>query len=155
MNKRLWGYAGHFILLHVITYVVVGMVCMQLQNYDEAMATMETFKHYRTLEDPVLAALLIPTQIIRGGILSLLLYPFYKKLIRKKRGWLLLFALLYGFTFGITIFPGIIFDFVKTITTEASVADLLFGSLEVTVQMFVFSWLFYKWEKRRYIKTNG
>lgn len=138
-------YFGRFTLIHMLTYVVIGFVFYNVQNYEGALDTMEAFKLYRNLEDPIVAAAVLPVQVIRGGLLALYIYPFYSNFIKKEKGWLLLFVLLYGFTFAILLLS----DFVETIITGLSITDILIGPLEVTVQMLVFSWLFFKWERRK------
>lgn len=150
MKVKLHGFLGRFVTIHVITYLIVGIVCMVFQNYSEALDTMEAFRLYRDLEQPLMAGLLIPTQIIRGAILGLFLYPFYNKYIGKKKGWLKLFLLLYGLTFAVLAFPGIFVDLYNTITGLSSFQELIFGTLEVTVQMLIFSFVFFKWENKKH-----
>ena len=153
MKKKLFGFLSRFITIHVITYLLVGIACMLLQNYSEALDTMEAFRLYRDLEQPLMAGLLIPTQIIRGAILGLFLYPFYYKYIGQNKGWLKLFLLLYGLTFAVMAFPGIFVDIYNTITGLLPFQELIFGTLEVTIQMLIFSFIFFKWENRKYNKA--
>jgi hypothetical protein len=152
MDRRLWGYALRFILLHVLTYTAAGIIFYQLQDYAEAFQTMEAFELFRPLDDPFVAAAM-PIQIVRGALLALLLYPFYDAFTRRKHGWLLAFGVLYGFTaIGSAIF---IPDLVETIVVERTAAHLVVGVPEITVQMLLFSWLFVAWERRRIRKAAG
>ncbi len=89
MKKKIRGYLGRFVLLHVITYIVCGIFFMELHNYGEALSTMEYFRLYSDLETPLVAASIIPMQILRGGLLALFLYPFHSTYIKKQHGWLL------------------------------------------------------------------
>ncbi len=154
MKKKLCGFLGRFVTIHVITYLLIGITCMLLQNYSEALDTMEAFRLYRDLEQPLMAGLLIPTQIIRGAILGLFLYPFYSKYIGQKKGWLKLFLLLYGLTFAVMAIPGIFVDLYNTVIGSLSFQELIFGTLEVTVQMLIFSFIFFKWENIKYNKAS-
>lgn len=148
MNKRIRGYIGRFTLIHVITYVVCGIIFMELLNYEESLATMESFKLYRSLEDPMVGLGVFPMQILRGGLFALLIYPFYKRIIEKRHGWLLLFGLLYGFTYLFIALPEFLSGIVNYIRTGTSIAELFVGVPEITVQMLVFSLVLFKWERR-------
>jgi hypothetical protein len=65
---------------------------------------------------------------------------------------------IYGFTvtFLSAELPIFLYDLIKAIATGASstVNQLLVGFSEVTVQILLFSWLFFKWEKRRNRKLD-
>ena len=148
MSKRIWGYISRFTLLHVITYVLCGVIFMELQSYEEAFGTMEYFKLYRSMDSPIVGIGIFPIQILRGGLFALLIYPFYDSIIKNRYGWLLLFGLLYGFTYLSVALPEFLSGIVNFIDTGTSIAELFVGVPEVTIQMFVFSWLFFKWEKR-------
>jgi len=142
---RLGGYLIRFILLHVITYAVVGGIFFELQSYEEAFAVQEQFELYRPLDDPVVAAA-IPIQIVRGGLLALLFYPLYGAVIKKGHGWLLLF----GWMFGLTALgaPNFFAGFCEGLVNGKPVAQLLVGPIEIVVQMLLFSGLLFLWERR-------
>ena len=95
-NKIIRGYASRYTLLHVLIYIIVGSLFYQISGYEEALATMEEFALWRPLENMIMPFVILFGQIIRGGILVLLLYPFYNTYMKKKHGWLLLFGLLFG-----------------------------------------------------------
>ncbi len=145
-NKK--SYFSKFILLHVLTYAVIGILFYNLQNYKDAFATMEQFKLFRPLDHPLVAAT-IPIQILRGGILALFILPFYNTFIKKENGCLLLFAIIYGFTAVTQLIP----TFIENIAAGKSLAGLIVGPIEITVQMLIFSWLFFKkrggWKLKR------
>lgn len=85
MNSRLRGYVFRFSSLHLLTYAVIGIVFMTLQDYEAAFAVQEQFEVFFPLDDPLIAAAL-PVQIIRGGLPALLLYPFALSVLCGVRG---------------------------------------------------------------------
>lgn len=146
-KRKLWGYVWRFSLVHVLTYIAAGLVFMNLQNYAEVFSVSEGFANFRSLNSPLVrAAPLI--QFIRGGFFALLLYPFYNIIVNKKRGWLILFGILFGFTNigSVAATPGSIEGIIYTKTT---ITEHLIGLPEVAVQMLLFSWLFVKWERKK------
>ncbi|WP_124191881.1 hypothetical protein [Natrarchaeobius oligotrophus] len=150
MDDGLRGFVIRFTVLHVVTYWVVGMMFFQLQpGYEEALAVIETFEHWRDLEDITMVAAVFFGQFVRGALLAVFLYPFYTRFVHARSGWLLLFGLLYGLTFlGSPVF----FPETVQVILDGSLRDLLrsleIGVPEVTVQMLVFSWLLWRWERR-------
>lgn len=134
----------HFILLHVITYLLMGILFMTLQDYSEAFATQERFAMMRPL-DSLIVGMGPVLQIFRGALLALFVYPLFAKIMNHKNEWLLLFAVMFGFT-ALSSYH-FIPELVHT-AGEQSLADIAIGTVEVAVQMFVFSFLLYKWEKR-------
>ena len=153
MNKKLLGYVGRFTLLHVVTYTVAGVIFMNLFNYAEVFQTSEVFAHFRSIESPIMQA--VPfLQIIRGIIFALILYPFYEVIVNHKRGWLILFGVLWGLTYLGSV-EATLGSIEGMIYTKASLAEHLVGMPEVTIQMLVFSWLFVKWEKRSLMKGQN
>lgn len=141
-----WGRIGRFTLLHVVTYLAMGVLFFTLQDYTEAFATQEQFRHFRPLDDPWVAAA-IPAQIPRGMLLAWFVAPFVPGLIRRRRGGVLLFVLLFGTTAlgAASIVPGVL----GATPTQMTLSTLLVGIPEVAVQMLVFSLAFVAWESRR------
>lgn len=153
MSKpKILGYIGRFSLIHVITYVIAGLVFMNLQNYAGAFESSELFTDFRPLDSPIVRAAAL-FQFIRGGFFALLLWPFYDTIVNSKRGWLILFGVLWGFTLigAVSATPGSIEGFIYT---EIPLSEHLIGLPEVTVQMLAFSYLFYKWESRVYSRIE-
>jgi hypothetical protein len=150
MNKKfkgkILGYVGRFSLIHVLTYVVAGIIFMKLQNYVDVFSTSEAFANFRPLDSPIVRAAAL-FQFLRGSFFALLLYPFYDTIISSKRGWLMLFGVLWGFTFigSVSATPGSIEGFIYT---KIPLSEHLIGMPEVTIQMLSFSWLFYKYERK-------
>jgi hypothetical protein len=151
-QPNLWGYLARFAVIHTITYVVAGVVFMNLQSYAEVFEVSQQFAHFRSLDSPIVrAAPLI--QLLRGGFFALLLYPFYETIVWKKRGWLALFGLLFGLTYigAVAATPGSIEGLIYT---RAPLIEHLVGVPEVIVQALVFSWLFVRWERSRFDKEE-
>jgi len=151
-KERGLGYVGRFTLVHVITYVFCGIIFMKLMNYSNAFATSTTFSNYRPLNSPIVEASAL-FQIFRGALFALLLYPFYNVIVESKRGWLMLFVVLFGFTLIGSVVPGA-GSIEGFIYTKSTLSEHLIGVPEVTVQMLVFSWLFFMWERKVNTKKN-
>ncbi|MBW6463106.1 MAG: hypothetical protein SCJ94_08715 [Bacillota bacterium] len=139
------GYFLRFTLLHVIIYILVGSLFYQIAGYEEALATMDEFSLWRDLESFGMVAAVFLGQIARGAIIAMFVAPFYIEFMNKRYGWLLLFGLL----FGLKVLGAII----VVPTFPIMWADYIVGIPEITAQTFLFSLLFFAWEKRR-IKKN-
>lgn len=145
-SKRFVYFTIRFILVHVMTYIFIGVIFMNLQNYASAFITMEEFSNFRSLDSTIVR--LAPVfQIFRGAFFAFILYPFYKTIIKSDYAWIKLFFLIWGFSLigSVAPIPGSIEGMIYT---KISLAEHLIGIPEVTVQIFVFSWFFVKWENR-------
>lgn len=146
MAKKLPGYLIRFVVVHVVTYAVAGILLFFLQNYEEAFAVPGRFELYRPLDDPIVMAA-IPLQIIRGAVLAIFFYPFYDTFIRSKNGWLLLF----GLTFGLIALggPNFMTGILTDILERTPFTEFLIGPVEITFQMLLFSVIFFWWERSK------
>src|SRR6056297_1630225 len=142
MKKKLLGYVGRFTLLHVITYTVA-----------EVFETSQVFAHFRSVDSPIMQAAPF-LQIIRGAFFAFILYPFYEVIVNHKRGWLVLFGVLWGLTY-IGSVEATLGSIEGLIYTKVTLVEHFVGTPEVTIQMLVFSWLFVKWEKRSIKKREN
>jgi hypothetical protein len=135
-----------YIAVHTLTYLAFGIFFMLVSRY------FEHFKH-----DPVLNLVMKPsdalsvrlapvTQILRGALLALVIYPFREVIIRRKSGWLKLSALLFVLTgIGAVITgPGSIEGFLYTRFSF----NPFIGYPEIGLQVLAFSWLFCQWLKK-------
>ncbi len=140
------GYYIRFTLLHIVVYMLVGSLFYQIAGYEEALATMDEFTLWRDLESIGMVAAVFLGQIARGAVIALLVGPFYSTYLNRRHGWLLLFSLLFGLKVLVVLIaiPEVPLDW----------AELAIGIPEITVQTFVFSLLFYSWEKRRAKKIS-
>jgi len=146
MNKHFWGYVGRYSLVHVVVYLIMGLIFMTLQNYTEAFSTMESFANFRSMDSPIVQ--MAPLfQIFRGAFFAFILAPFYEVFMETKYGWVKLFFLLWGLTFigSIAATTGSIEGLIYT---KTPLKEHLVGLPEVTFQMLAFSWVFVTWEKR-------
>jgi len=98
--------------------------------------------------DSTIVRLAVPIQFIRGGFLALALYPFRKIIIGDKYGWAKLFGVLWVLTYigAVITGPGSIEGFIYT---NFGFDNPLIGVPEITSQMLVFSYIFYKWEMKK------
>lgn len=140
------GRYGRFVALHTVTYLAMGVLFFTVQDYAGAFATDPRFAWFRPLDDPWVAAA-IPAQIPRGLLLATCLMPFVPVVVARRRGWLLLFWLLFATTAlgAASIVPGLL----GATPNALEPASLLTGLPEVATQMLLFSVLFVAGERRR------
>lgn len=152
-GKQLFGYVKRFTLTHVITYLVCGLIFMTFMGYEKEFTMNESFSHFRPLNSPIVQAAVL-FQLIRGGFFALILYPFRDKIIESRFGWLMLFGVIWGMTSigAVNAAPGSIEGFIYT---DVSLKTHLIGMPEVISQAFVFSLLFWWWERRAEMRRNG
>lgn len=143
-NKRLWSYIVRFSLIHIITYSIVAIIFLLTQEVLPIInrVALEFYKPYRPFSFTVVFA-----EVIRGAILSFILYPFYDQLVKGKHGWLVLFAALWGLVIlgSLEPLPGSIEGIIYTKTTLIEHVMVMFAG---AVQVLLFSWLFLGWEYR-------
>jgi hypothetical protein len=151
--KKLRSYTTRFLVVHLLTYWIVGSIFYEIAGYADALEEMEIFEMWRPLENVFTVLLVFLGQIFRGIMLALLLAPFYGSYIFKKRGWLLLFLLMFGLTAlgspsfltEFILFEGTFVEFLK---------DLVIGIPEIVTQMLVFSLIFFFWQRKAERKKN-
>lgn len=145
--KKLMGYTTRFLIVHLLTYWIIGSIFYQVAGYADALEEMTIFDMWRPLENITAVLLVFFGQIFRGIMLALLLAPFYRSYIHKKRGWLLLFLLMFGLTaLGSPLF------LTEFISFEGSflkfLKDLVIGIPEIITQMLIFSLIFFWWQRK-------
>jgi len=146
LGKKFYYYTARFTIVHVLTYMFVGVVFANLQNYKAAFISIEQYENYRTLNSAVVRAAPF-FQIFRGSFFAVILYPFYETIMKSEYGWVKLFFVIWGFAFIGTVAP-IPGSIEGLIYTDLSLREHLMGFPEVTVQVLMFSWFFVKWETR-------
>ena len=145
--KKLRGYTKRFLIMHLLTYWIIGSIFYQVAGYADALEEMEIFDLWRPLENITAVLLVFFGQIFRGSMLALLLAPFYGSYINKKTGWLLLFLLMFGLTAlgsplflnEFILFEGSFMEFLK---------DLIIGIPEIVTQMLIFSLILFWWQRK-------
>lgn len=147
---RIQGYAGRFTLLHMLVYLAVGILFYNISGYEEALATMEVFELWRPQDNLIAVGTVFFGQIARGAILALMLLSFYRTYMNTRKGWLLLFGLLFGLKVlaTVTSVPATSAEFIQ------GVRDSMTGLPEITAQTLVFASLFFSWERKRIKKQR-
>ncbi len=151
-SGSLAAFIGRVTLVHFLTYSLVGalffflginMIVYYENNPDSIMmAYREIFRS----TDSVLVAAGPLFNIIRGLVFGLVLYPFREILIRRKWGWVYLWALFLVLAQFSTIGagPG---TFEGLIYTKVPLKYHLITPLEGMLQTLLFSLLLIRWEK--------
>ncbi len=141
-NKQLWNYIGRFSVIHMITYSIIAMIFLFIQDVLPVSnrVALEFYKPYRPLNFMVLFS-----QGLRGVVLAFVLYPFYDCIVKGNRGGLILFGALWGLVIlgSIEPLPGSIEGLIYTETTFVEHFMVLLAG---GVQVMLFSWLFLRWE---------
>lgn len=147
LSSPIWGFLKRFTLIHVLTYLVFGLLFLLISNYFDYFQSHDVLKDFMRPSDSIYVRLAVPIQFLRGLLLALALYPFRDIIIKTHHGWLKLFGVLWFLTgVGAVITgPGSIEGFIYT---NLGFGNPLIGLPEITVQMLVFSWLFVKWEQK-------
>lgn len=143
LNRRLWGFLGRFSLVYAITYTVIGLAFLIFQGALPASdrVALDFFQPY---QQP--GPMIIVEQLFRGGVMALILYPFYETILSDNNGWLYLIAVLWGLALlgSVEPVPGSIEGLIYTKTTLAEHFVVLAAG---ALQILIFSWLFLFWER--------
>ncbi len=140
---RFRGLALRTIVVHTITYSLMGILAMTFLNYAEQFSRPAMASWMRQTTDLIVMAGPL-FQPIRGLVFALVFYPFREILFAKKHGWLLMSWTLVGLgilsTFGPT--PGSLEGMVYT---TIPIRNQLTGWLEVIPQAFLLSAILCYW----------
>lgn len=132
------------IVVHTVTYFVVGLLAFTVFDYAASFAEPELRTYMRQTNDPIVA--LGPAlQPIRGLLFALAFYPLRDILFGRKHGWLVTWWLLVSLgifsTFGPA--PGSVEGLIYT---TLPIRDQLSGGLlEVLSQSLLLSAVLYYW----------
>ncbi len=145
-----WGITLRTIIVHTITYFIIGLVAFSLFNYSARFAEPPMNAFMRPTDDPIVA-LGVLFQPLRGLLFGIVFYLLRNSLFSSKRGWLtawvmLVFVGIFS-TFGPT--PGSIEGFVYTIIP---LKGQLAGLSEVLTQSFLLSALVFYWVRHPNIR---
>ena len=145
-HKFFYGYLKRFTLIHLLTYLVCGVIFMNLMGYQKEFLNNENFARFRSLDSPIVQASVL-FQFLRGVMFAIILYPFREKITKSKFGWLMLFGVLWGMTClgAVNATSGSIEGLIYT---DVSLKAHLIGMPEVITQAAGFSVLFWLWERR-------
>jgi hypothetical protein len=145
-KSSFYGYIKRFTIAHVVTFLVFGLIFMNVMSYSREFVQNETFTHFRPLDSPIVRAAIL-FQFLRGAFIASVLYPFRTTIIEHRWGWLILFGVIYGLTglAAVNASPGSIEGMIYT---EVSLKAHLIGMPEVITQSLAFSILFWFWERK-------
>lgn len=145
-SKPILGFLARFTLVHFVTYWIFGFLFYTLLGY------------HALYELPEIAVFMRPTtsiwvtagplfQLVRGPIMALAIFPFYKVFLDRKMGWMLLWGLFIALAIlspaGPT--PGSIEGIVYTVLP---LRFHLIGLPEVLLQTLALSFLVCLWQRR-------
>jgi hypothetical protein len=139
----LLGLTARTIVVHTITYFLMGLLASTLLGYAQAFAAPWMACWMRQLDDPLVMAgpLLAP---LRGLIFALAFYPLRGVLFERKNGWLIMWWLLVALgilsTFGPA--PGSVEGMLYTVIP---ISQQLSGWLEVVPQALLLSTILFYW----------
>jgi len=144
MKKDSFGrFSWKVISLHMITYMIAGMIFSTFFSYEQLYKTGALSKLMKDFSSPWIFA--GPSlQLIRGFLFALVLWPFYDFIFLKPKGWILLWLLFIGFAILGTAGPspgsleGVIY-------TQLSIKEHLIGLPETVLQTMAFSFLLHYW----------
>ncbi len=131
------------IVVHTVTYFLMGALASTFLNYAERFARPEMACWMRQLDDPLIMVgpLLQP---IRGLIFALAFYPLREILFGRKNGWLMMWWTLVALgilsTFGPA--PASVEGMLYTVIP---ISDQLAGWLEVVPQALLLSVILFYW----------
>lgn len=142
-QPRLSTLAVKTIVVHTVTYFIMGAFASTFLNYAERFARPEMACWMRQFDDPLimLGPLLQP---IRGLIFALAFFPLREILFDRKNGWLVMWWLLVALgilsTFGPA--PASVEGMLYTVIP---ITDQLTGWLEVVPQALLLSVILFYW----------
>jgi hypothetical protein len=150
---RLSEVAIAMIVVHTVTYFVMGILAFWLFDYAELYTRPDMAGLMRPTTDRIIMAGPL-FQPLRGLVFALALYPLREILFARPRGWLVLWGLLVALgivsTFGPS--PGSIEGLIYTVI---SVPHQLLGLVEVIIQAFLLAFGVVYWvhhPEKRWVK---
>lgn len=125
---------------HMITYFIMGIIASNLLNYEEIFNSSETYRPY---DSPWIAAGPM-LQVIRGLVISVVLWFFKDNFLFQKNGWIKLWGLLVGLSVLSTAAApaGSIEGFIYTSTP---ILDQVKGYFELIPQIGLFAFFLCYW----------
>lgn len=139
-----WGLTLKTIVVHTLTYFLVGLVAFTVLDYTTLFAEPGMATTMRQTSDPIVA--LGPAlQPIRGVLFALVFYPLRDILFGRRRGWLIIWLMLVslGILSTFAAAPGSVEGLIYT--TIPARDQFSGGFLEVLTQSFLLSVLLYYW----------
>lgn len=132
------SFAAKTIVVHSVTYFVMGLFSMWLFDYARQFETAGLAGYMRPVSDP-LVRLGPALQPIRGLLFAIALYPFREQILRPARGWLHLWGLLALIGIFSTFGPspgsveGLIYTTVPPLTQIGGLFEVVLQSLLLSI----------------------
>lgn len=150
--KAFMQFTWKVIVVHCMTYIVMGMIMSNLFNYGELFQREVIRDFMLPIGSHTPLALLF--QPVRGLLFAITLWPLRELLLQKKNGWLILWGIF--LVFGIFSTPA---------ASPSSIEGVLYSKLptwyhfiglpEITIQTLLFSLLLIAWEKGQFAKKGS
>lgn len=143
-SPTFWVLAIKTIVVHTVTYFLVGFVAFTVLDYTAQFAEPATAAYMRQTSDPIVA--LGPAlQPIRGILFALVFYPLRDVLFGRPRGWLVIWLMLVslGILSTFAAAPGSVEGVIYT--TIPVLDQFTGGFFEVLTQSFLLSTVLYFW----------
>jgi hypothetical protein len=139
----LFGLTVRTIIVHSVTYFIMGLLALTFLDYRTAFAGEVTRDYMRPVTDPIVA--LGPAlQFIRGILFAAAFYPLREVLFARKNGWLVTWLLLV--TLGIlSTFAAAPGSVEGLLYTKMPISLQISGWLEVMTQALLLSVILYYW----------
>ena len=138
-----WGLTLKTIVVHTVTYFIMGLLALALLDYESAFAEPITREYMRQVDDPIVA--LGPAlQFIRGILFAAAFYPLRGILFGRRNGWLIMWLLLVslGILATFAAAPGSVEGLLYT---KMPVGLQISGWLEVMLQALLLSVILFYW----------
>ncbi|MFW9904041.1 MAG: hypothetical protein ACFFFH_06885 [Candidatus Thorarchaeota archaeon] len=142
------GFILRFILIHVLTYALVGVTAFTVFNYTTNFKSSEILSSLMRPTDSTIVQMAIFFQIGRGCLLAIPFVPMKFQLCTAKYGWLTIFGFLFILTgIGSVITgPGSIEGMIYT--SLPLTVHIGAGFIEITIQMLIFASVIWRWERK-------
>lgn len=142
-NITLIGLSIKAIVVHTVTYFMVGLLALTILDYRSAFDAPVTREYMRSVDDAIVA--LGPAlQFIRGILFAIAFYPLREALFWRKNGWLITWLLLVmlGILSPFAAAPGSVEGLLYT---KMPVGLQISGWAEIMTQALLLSALLYYW----------
>jgi hypothetical protein len=142
-NITFLGLTLKTIVVHTVTYFIMGLLASYLLDYRTAFAEPVTREYMRQVSEPIVA--LGPAlQFIRGILFAVAFYPLREILFERKNGWLITWLLLVmlGIFSTFDAAPGSVEGLLYT---KMPISLQISGLWEVILQALLLSAVLYYW----------
>ncbi len=142
-NITFLGLTLKTIVVHTVTYFIMGLLASYLLDYRTAFAEPITREYMRQVSEPIVA--LGPAlQFIRGILFAIAFYPLRQILFGRKNGWLItwLVLVMLGILSPFAAAPGSVEGLLYT---KMPVALQISGWAEIMTQALLLSAILYYW----------